>query len=145
MTVVMQQVPTCLQVPWRQSNKIFSTNGTSLITIVSAGTTNGNTAPTKVFSVIASNNDTIAHDVSIGITDSTSLYTNLGTVTLPINAGYVGNIPSVNLLNAITTLPLDETGQSYCFLNPGDSLQASVRVAVNTGHDIDIVAFGADF
>jgi hypothetical protein len=60
----------------------------------------------------ASNNDTIAHDVALGITDNTGLYTNLGTVTLPINCGYVGNIPSMNMLNAIPALPLDETGQA---------------------------------
>jgi hypothetical protein len=66
--------------------------------------TNTQSAPTKVFAVIASNNDTIAHDVAIGITDSTGIYTNFGTVSLPINCGYVGNIPSVNMLNAVPAL-----------------------------------------
>jgi hypothetical protein len=96
----MQSVPTCLQVPWRQSNKILPASLLNFVTIATAGTTNGNTAPTKVVAVIASNNDTIAHDVTIGITDSTDLiYTNLGTVTIPINPGYIGSVPSVNLLN----------------------------------------------
>jgi hypothetical protein len=113
--------------------------------IAAGGTTNTQTAPTKVFAVVASNNDTIAHDVALGITDSTGIYTNLGTVSLPINCGYVGNIPSVNMLNAIPALPLDETGQAYCFLNATDTLSVRASVAVNAGHDVDIVVFGGDF
>jgi hypothetical protein len=98
------------------------------MTIAAGGTTNTQSAPTKVFAVIASNNDTIAHDIKLGITDSSNNYTNLGTVTLAINCGYVGNIPSVNMLNAIPSLPLDETGQAYLFLNPTDTLQVAASV-----------------
>jgi hypothetical protein len=138
-------VPIALQLPWRQSNKMLPANGVTPMTIAAGGFTNTRSASTKVFAVIASNNDTIAHDVLLGITDNTNVYTNLGTVTLAINCGYVGNIPSVNMLNAIPSLPLDETGQAYLFLNPTDTLQVRAAVAVNTGHDVDIVVFGADF
>jgi hypothetical protein len=141
----MQQVPTCLQTPWRQSNKILPTNGTNLITLASAGTTNGNSAPTKVFGVVVSSNDTISHDIQIGITDSTG-FTPLGTVTIPINAGYVGTVPPVNLLNSIAALPLDETGQGYLLLNPTDALQVKCTVtAVSGGKEVDLIALGADF
>jgi hypothetical protein len=140
----MDMVPTAFQVPWRQSNKIMPANGTNLIPIANAGSTNTQCAPTKVSAVVASNNDTIAHDVIIGITDSTNTFTALGTVAVPINGGYVGAVPSVSLLS-IPALPLDETGQPYIFLNPTDLLQVGARVAVNSGHDIDIITFGADF
>jgi hypothetical protein len=40
---------------------------------------------------------------------------------------------------------LDETGQAYVFLNATDTLQVAASVAVNTGHDVDINVFGADF
>ena len=142
----MEQTPTCLQIPWRQSNKILPADGLGLKTIVVAGTTNQNQAPTKVLAVVASNNDTIAHDVAMGVTDSANTFTILGTTTLPINAGNVGSIPSVSLLNSIPALPLDETGQAYVFLNPGDTLQVRCTIApVSAGKEIDLVAFGADF
>ena|SRR6516164_6462211 len=78
---MVESVPIALQVPWRQSNKIMPTDGTNLVTLAAGGTTNAGLAPTKVFSVIASNNDTIAHDVILGITDHANLFTALGTVT----------------------------------------------------------------
>jgi hypothetical protein len=141
----MEQVPTCLQVPWRQSAKILPADGTNLKTIVTAGTTNQKQAPTKVIGVVVSNNDTITHDVMIGIADSTNVFISLGTVTIPINAGFVGSIPSVNMLNSIPA-PLDETGQPYLFLNSTDILQIKCTTnAVNTGKEIDVVCFGADF
>jgi hypothetical protein len=31
------------------------------------------------------------------------------------------------------------------FLNPTDTLSVRASVAVNTGHDVDIITFGADF
>jgi hypothetical protein len=141
----MDSVPTCLQTPWRQSVKILPASATNFVIAASAGTTNANTAPTKVFGVIATNNDTIAHDCRIGINDPTGGFFLLGTVTLPINAGNIGTVPSVSLLNAIPALPLDETGQSYIFLNPTDTLQVGVLVSLNTGKEIDIIVMGADF
>jgi hypothetical protein len=140
---MMESVPTCLQTPWRQSAKILPANGTSLVTIAYAGTTNSSLAPKKVFGITACNNDTIEHD-KIGITNTIGFFL-LGTVALPMNAGNVGTVPSVSLLNSIPSLPLDETGQSYIFLNPTDALQVKVLVALSTGAEIDIVAFGADF
>jgi hypothetical protein len=141
----MESVPTCLQVPWRQSAKILPANGTNFVTVASAGTTNAGLAPTKIVAVIASNNDTIAHDVIIGITDTNNTFTALGTASLPINAGYIGTVPSVSLLNSLPALPLDGSGQSYLFLNPTDTLQVGARVVLNTGYDIDLVCMGADF
>jgi hypothetical protein len=54
---------------------------------------------------------------------------------LAINAGYLGTVPSVNLLSAIPSLPLDETGQAYIFLNASDTLQVAASVAVNSGQE----------
>jgi hypothetical protein len=143
---MVESVPIALQVPWRQSNKILPANGTNLITIASGGTTNAGLAPTKIFAVVTSNNDTISHDIQIGIVDSVAGFMPLGTVTVPVNAGYVGTVPSVSLLNSIAALPLDEPGQSYCFLNATDILQVKCTIAaVNTGKEVDIVVFGADF
>ena len=46
-------VPIALQLPWRQSNKIFPANGTNPMTIAIGGYTNTQLAPTKVFAVVA--------------------------------------------------------------------------------------------
>jgi hypothetical protein len=142
-------VPTALQTPWSQKAKILPASAQNLVTIASGGFTNGNTAPTKIFAVVVSNNDTVSHDIQIGITDTGGTpvgFTPLGTVTVLSNAGYIGTVPSVSLLNSIAALPLDETGQAYCFLNPTDILQARCQiVAVNAGKEVDIEVQGADF
>jgi hypothetical protein len=136
--LMTDMVPIALQLPWRQSKRILSTDGTNTVTIAAGGTTN------KVFAVTAVNSDTIAHDVQIGINDVTLGFTMLGTVLVPISAGSLGTVPGVSLLS-IPSLPLDETGQSYIFLNATDTLQVRLTAALNTGREIDIVVFGADF
>jgi hypothetical protein len=143
----VDQVPTCLQIPFKQSAQILPANGLNYVTIASAGTTNTNLAPTKIVGVTACNNDTVSHDLQVAINDpGTGLTVVLGTVTLPINAGFVGTVPTVSLLNSIPALPLDETSQAYLFLNPDDILQVRCSVAaVSAGHSIDLIAFGADF
>lgn len=142
-------VPTALQVPWSQKAVILPASALNLVTVAKGGFINIQTAPSKVYAVIASNNDTVAHDIQIGITDTGTSpvgFTPLGTVTVPINAGYIGTVPSVSLLNSIAALPLDETGQSYCFLNPTDLLQVRcTQQLVSAGKEVDIAVQGADF
>jgi hypothetical protein len=143
--MALSLVPTCLQIPWSQKSKITNANGVNTVTIASGGSTNGNTAPTKIFSVIVSNNDTVAHDIQIGITDTGTTpvgFSPLGTVSVPINAGFIGTVPSVSLLT-IGALPLDETGQPFVFLNGTDLLQVKCLVAVTAGKEIDICVQGA--
>jgi hypothetical protein len=124
-------VPIALQLPWRQSTRILPTDGINLITIARGGTTNAGLAPTKVLAVTAVSSDTIAHDLQIGIADASPLgFIVFGAITVPINAGAVGAVPGVSLLS-IPSLPLDETGQPYIFLNATDSLQVRLSVALN--------------
>jgi hypothetical protein len=142
---MVESVPIALQVPWRQSARIQSSDGTNIITIAHAGTTNAGLAPTKVFAVTAVNSDTIAHDVQIGVADASPLgFIVLGTVAVPISAGTLGTVPGVSLLS-VPSLPLDETGQPYIFLNATDSLQVRLTAALSAGREMDIVVLGADF
>lgn len=145
----MQLVPTALQIPWSQKARILPASGLNLVTVALGGSTNLNGAPTKIFAVIATNNDTIAHDIQIGITDTGTSpvgFTPVGCVTVPANAGFVGSAPAINLLTGIAALPLDETGQQFLFLNPNDILQARCMVSVvNAGKEVDIEVQGADF
>jgi hypothetical protein len=140
----MDMVPTALQVPWRQSTTLTPANGTNPVLVVTAGSTNTQSAPTKVFCITVVNSDSIFHNVQLLTYDNAGHFCLLGTVTVPIAAGYAENIPPVSLLS-IPTLPLDETGQPYIFLNPTDQLQVKLSVALNSGREIDINAFGADF
>jgi hypothetical protein len=133
---------------WSQKVKILAASGLNAVTAAAAGTTNSQGAPTKIFAVIATNNDTVPHDIQIGITDTGASpvgFTPLGTVTIPSNAGFIGGIPSINLLTAIAALPLDETGQQFVFLNANDLLQVKCLVAVSAGKEVDIEVQGADF
>lgn len=140
---MVSTVPIALQIPWQQVAKIFPASGINFILAAAAGTTNGNTAPTKVIGVVVCNNDSIDHDVQLSIATPSASYF-LGTVVVPTGAGCFGTIPAVNLFNTIP-VPLDETGQGYIFLNVGNTLQVRVTTAVNTGKEIDVIVFGADF
>lgn len=140
---MVSTVPVALQLPWCQKARITSTQGINATTIALAGYSTQQTTQTKIIAVTGCNNDTIAHDVQIGIADALG-FTPLGTVTVPIGAGYIGTVPSVNLLNSIA-LALDETGQSYIYLNPTDILQVKLLVAVSSGKEVDFICMGADF
>jgi hypothetical protein len=137
--------PLALQIPWRQSCKIVAGSASNLVTAAVAKLTDPNSVASKVFNLQAVSNDTIAHDIQVGVTDSTQSFFVLGTVTVPINAGAIGTVPSLNLLVSIPGLPLDETGQPYLILNSTDSLQVRSLTSVSTGKEIDIVCFGGDF
>ena len=138
-------VPSALSTPWSQKAKLTSTNTTVAATIATAGYTNSQANPSKVFAVIVCNNDTISHDVQLGILDPTLGFIPMGTGTIPINAGYVGTVPAVNLLSLIGGLPLDETGQPYFFMQPTGTLQAKALVAIGAGKEVDFITQGADF
>jgi hypothetical protein len=142
----MQGIPTCLQIPWVQKGKLLPADALTPKTIALGGTTNAQAAPTKIFAVIASNNDTVPHDIQIGILDATAGFFPIGTVTVQLNAGYAASVPSVSLLNLIAGLPLDDTGQPYLFIQATDALQVKCTIAaVSAGKEVDFVVQGADF
>jgi len=143
---MVNMVPTALQTPWSQKAKILPASALGLVSVAIGGYINLQTAPSKICAVIACNNDTVSHDIKVGILDTVVGFTPLGTVTVPINAGYIGTVPSVNLLANIAALPLDETGQAFIFLNPTDIIQVRCQIAaVSTGMEVDIEVQGADF
>jgi hypothetical protein len=143
--MALNLVPSALSIPWVQKAQVLPADGLNAKTVALGGFTNAGTTPSKIFAVVVSNNDTVAHDVQLGIMDATGFYP-LGTVTVPINAGYIGTIPSVSLLNSIAAMPLDETGVGYFFIQPTDAVQVRCMIAaVNAGKEIDVVVQGADF
>lgn len=65
--------------------------------------------------------------------------------TVVAGAGNDGVTANTNLLSLWTGLPVDNDGQSYFFLKAGNTLQASVTVAITTNKTITYTAIGADF
>jgi hypothetical protein len=145
-TMTLQGIPTCLQIPWVQKGKLLPADALNLKTIAAGGTTNAQAAPTKIIAIIACSNDTVPHDIQIGILDATAGFFPIGTVTVQLGSGYAAGAPSVSLLNSIVGLPLDDTGQPYLFIQPTDLIQVKCMVAaVSAGKEVDFVVQGADF
>lgn len=83
--------------------------------------------------IYASNNDTIAHVVRVYHTSGGTNYL-LGSVSLPAATGTLGN-PGVDLLAASNV-----TNGAGIRLGAGDTLSASMEVAVVATFAVDIVA-----
>src|SRR5262252_5386241 len=126
--MALNLVPSALSQPWSQKARLLNADSTNAKTIATAGFTNSQSAPTKVFAVVACNNDTIAHDIQLGVLDATLGFVPMGTATVPVNAGFLGTVPAVNILALIGGLPLDETGQPYFFMQPTGTLQVKALV-----------------
>jgi hypothetical protein len=138
----METVPTCLQIPWRQSNSITDQN---INVIANDNSTNQENAPNKVFAVIVVSTDTLDHELQLGIMNHSEDFYVLGTVMVPAQAGSTSTVPSVNVMTSIPALPLDETGQPHLYLDATDSLEVKVLSPISDGCDIDVTVFGADF
>lgn len=67
------------------------------------------------------------------------------TQVIVSNAGNVSTAQTCNVLGLWSGLPIDNDGQAYFFLKPGNTLQASVTAAVTTNKSITYTAIGADF
>jgi hypothetical protein len=135
--------PVFVQTPKNYKVQILPGDGSALKTIA-AGGANG----TKITSIIATSSDTVARNVTWGITTG-GVFFPLGTVQVPITAGQVDltNV-AVNLFDISKTpgLPIDSDGNSYVFLSgPGDTLQIKSLTTVTAAKEIDITANGGDF
>lgn len=135
--------PALPQNPRHASVQVTTGTGSSALVTLQTGGTNG----TKVTSVIASNGDSTANTISVGITTAAVFYP-LATVTLPANAGTSSANAAVAMLSTnYITLPVDNDGQQYIFLNSSlDTLQVKATlVPSSAGSAISFHAFGADF
>lgn len=135
--------PSLPQNPRHQSVQVTTGTGSSTLVGLQTGGSNG----TKITSVMVSNGDSTANTVTVGITTAAVFYP-LATVSLPANAGTSSATPAVALLSTTNiTLPVDNDGQQYIFLNSSlDTLQVKAAlVPSSAGSAISFHAFGADF
>jgi hypothetical protein len=117
-----------------------NTNGT---TIEAAGTYG-----TRIISLTATSNDTVARDVFVYILRGGSTVIPLGLVNVPLSSGNTNAARfAVDFLNGtnIPGLPLDNTGRQYIPLLGGDVLRATTLTALTGGASIFIQASGLDY
>ncbi len=117
-----------------------NTNGT---TIETAGTYG-----TRIISLTATSNDTVARDVFVYILRGGSTVIPLGLVNVPLSSGNTNAARfAVDFLNGtnIPGLPLDNTGRQYIPLLGGDVLRATTLTALTGGASIFIQASGLDY
>lgn len=108
-------------------------------TVASAGASGS-----KVVALFATSTDTSNRTAQIWLTRSAASYL-LGSCVVILAAGTDGAQPTQNLLALIGTLPLDNDGQPYLFLESGDALQVSFTAQVTAAKEIDVVAVFGDF
>jgi len=82
---------------------------------------NPGTSGARINAIVVTNNDSVAHPVSLSILSGGKNYT-INTVNVPSTAGFVSGILPVSLL--WQGLPLDQYGNPYVQIIPGDVLQA---------------------
>ena len=120
--------PTFVKSPNAGIARISNTSSASSIVTVYTGGTNGS----KVNSLVAAAvNTTAAFDIQWGIQSGSTIGL-IGTSSVPIGAGQVSSVPSVNLfnMNSCPGLSLDSDGNPYCFLpSTGWSLFVSVTAS----------------
>src|SRR5262249_33998578 len=110
-------------------------------TLVTAGT-NG----TKVTGITLCSDDTSARVVQIQITRS-AVTILVGSVNVPTLAGTDGTTVGVDGMSStlIPGLPVDNDGQKYIFLGPGDALTIKSTTTVTVAKTISATAIHADF
>lgn len=134
--------PVFIQTPRAYKVQIVSASGTTA-QVLAAGGPNG----TKVLSIVASNtNSGAGYNVTISVLRGTTTYV-LTTVNVPASSGNLASTPPVALLNLTTIpgLPVDSDGNPYIYLEPTDTLQASVSVAVTSGKAVSLETVAGDF
>ena len=101
----------------------------------------------KVVSLTATSSDTADRDVQVSLTRSGTSYP-IGTVKVTAGSGNTSALPTIDLipnLAQIPGLPVDSDGNTYLFLESGDTLTVSALTSVTTAKQITIVAVGANF
>lgn len=129
-----------VQSPMTTPMSFVNADGTSKKTLYTAGS-NGS----KVVRINATTTDTSNNTVQLWLTRSSTSYL-IGTAVVTTLAGTNGTQATQDLIpSSLITLPTDNDGQRYLFVQSGDTLQASVTVAVTAAKELDIVTIASDF
>lgn len=123
------------------------TGSSGLVTIYTGGSSNGS----KVVGLVTTATTTSAFDVQFGITNNSSTFYLLGTVSVTAGSGSSNATPTTALLNsgAVPGLTVDSDGNPFIFLRSSlDVLQAKTPATSSTwttGNVINLIATVGDF
>lgn len=130
-----------VQTPKITPKSILPADTTAKVTICTAGSDG-----TKVVGITVTSTDTGTRILQIWLTRSATSYL-LASYLIAIGAGTDGAISVFDAMNGVIWpgLPFDNDGQRYFFLESGDTLQASVTVAITAAKEIDITVVSGNF
>lgn len=123
------------------ATRILTADSTNLVTLVT-----GAASGTKVITISATTDETVARDVQFWLTISAVDYL-LGTVNIPIGAGFSGSVPALDILGS-ANLPwvrFDSDGAKYLYLESGNILKAKSLVALTAAKTIYFTMQGGSF
>ena len=97
-----------------------------------------------VETLIASTNDTAAVNVFIYLLSGTTVHP-LGIVNVPLSSGNAANVPSVDLINGISGLPINSAYKKYIPLQANMNLKVGVLAAMTANKFLLVKSTGLDF
>jgi len=99
-----------------------------------------------VKSLMCASDETVSRNVALWLNDGASDRL-LGTVNVPLNAGFNGTVPTVDLLAGLLLpgLPFDQNGKRVLPMQAGYILKASVTVQVTAAKTMHISGVAEDY
>lgn len=117
-------------------------DGTGLKTIINAGTEG-----TRIFSIIATNDDSgAATNLHLYINDGSTDFL-FATVRIPASSGTDGAAKNMDIISSVDLpgLAFDANGKNILTLAGGHVLKASAIAAVASGKKVTVAAFAEDY
>lgn len=135
-------VPMFIQVIQGWPAQLANGSGQTPVAVLTAGSNAGS----RLNSLIVTSTDTAARDLQFSIFRGSTTYI-LGTVNIPLSAGNINSVPSINILGStqIPGIAYDSNGNPYMDFKAGDVLQAEALTTVTSGKTISIYGYGGDF
>lgn len=133
--------PIFVQTPKIGVATFANADGTTKKTIATGGTDGS-----KVTGITATSTDSVARVVQLWLTRSAVSYA-LTAASLAVTSGTDGTTPTTDLMSTTLWpgLSIDGSGQAFLLLQSGDTLQASMAVAVTAAKAVDVAAVYADY
>ena len=116
--------------------RVNNASGTTLQTLRTASAEGD-----RVDTIMATSTDTSNRDFGVYLTIGGTDYL-IGTVQIPATAGFVNNVPTVDVLRAANMpgVPLDAYGNRCLLLASGTVLKVGALVAVTAAKQVDFFA-----
>ena len=123
------------------ANTITLGSNTNAATAYTAGTQGG-----RIYSLVASTDDTVAINVLLFIYNGSSVRP-LGIVNIPLSSGNAANTLSVNMLDAtvLKGLPVDNAGNRYIPLSANEVLKCGALANLTALKTCYVTALGSDY